>query len=201
MTWLRCQHQICKRFGYFGKRRVQRWRCTSCKSTFCEAVPKLGTHYTAPETAAKALALMLEGMSIRAISRVTGLHKTTILSLMNTASVNARCVMDSRFRGIRPRYVQSDEIWTYCQKKQRRIHKTDPAEIGDQWVFVAMDSETKLVPSFVIGKRTRETTLRFLRPANAAQRCEISTHNRPMVSIFMNAVSKIFSVERWTSPS
>jgi Homeodomain-like domain len=45
-----------------------------------QPAPKLGTHYTDPETAAKVLTLMLEGMSVRAISRFTGLHKHTILS-------------------------------------------------------------------------------------------------------------------------
>jgi len=167
MTCIRCTHGTCKRFGYFGKRRIQRWRCNSCKSTFCEAASKLGTHYTAPESAAQALALMLEGMSVRAISRVTGLHKATILSLMNTAATSARRVLDTRLRGIRTRYVQSDEIWCYVGKKARHVRKSDPAELGDQWVFVAMDAETKLVPSFVIGKRTRETTLRFLRDLQA----------------------------------
>ncbi len=64
MTCTKCQHHTSKKFGYFGKRRIQRWRCNSCKSTFCEAAPKLGTHYTNPETAAKVLSLMLEGMSV-----------------------------------------------------------------------------------------------------------------------------------------
>lgn len=60
-------------------------------------------------------------------------------------------------------YVQSDEIWCFVGKKRRNLRDSDPAELGDQWVFVAMDADSKLVPSFVIGKRTRETTLRFLR--------------------------------------
>ena len=60
--------------------------CSTCKATFSEYEPKLGTHYTDPEVAAKALAMMLEGMSFRAISRLTGLHKGTILSLMKHGS-------------------------------------------------------------------------------------------------------------------
>jgi IS1 family transposase len=106
---------------------------------------------------------MLEGMSIRATSRITGLHKGTILSLMTTAAANARRVLDTRLRGVRTRYMQSDEIWCFVGKKAKRVRSGESAELGDQWVFVAMDAETKLVPSFVIGKRTRETTLSFLR--------------------------------------
>jgi IS1 family transposase/transposase-like protein len=178
MTCTRCQHQTCKRFGFVGKRHIQRWRCNSCNSTFCEAAPKLGTHYTDPETAAKVLSLMLEGMSVRAISRVTGLHKGTILSLMNTAAGNVSRLMNAKMRGVSARYVQSDEIWCFVGKKRRNVRESDPAEVGDQWVFVAMDAETKLVPSFVIGKRTRETTLRFLRDSQTrltAARFQLTT--------------------------
>jgi IS1 family transposase len=105
--------------------------------------------------------MMLEGMGIRAISRVTGVDKNTILALLLTAGENARHVFD-RIQDLRPRYLQCDEIWTFCQKKQRRVRKGDSPELGDQWVFVALDEETKLIPHFEIGKRTRETTLQFL---------------------------------------
>ncbi len=59
-------------------------------------------------------------------------------------------------------YVEADEIWTYVGKKNRHVGEDDPAEFGDQWVFVAMDAETKLIASYIVGKRTRETTYRFL---------------------------------------
>ncbi|MGA2389762.1 MAG: IS1 family transposase [Candidatus Sulfotelmatobacter sp.] len=52
--------------------------------------------------------------------------------------------------------------WTFCQKKQRRVRTSDSPDFGDQWVFVALDEQTKLVPCFEIGKQTKETTLQFL---------------------------------------
>ena len=169
MTCIRCNHSTAKRFGTYGKRRVQRWRCNSCHATFADpsTAKPLGSHYTSPEAASRAFALMLEGMSIRAISRITGLHKQTILSLMNTAAANVTRRMDVHMRGIHARYVQSDEIWCFVGKKARHVRDSDPAEMGDQWVFVALDAETKLVPSFVVGKRTKETTLAFLRDLKA----------------------------------
>ncbi len=105
--------------------------------------------------------MMLEGMSIRAISRITGLHKGTILSLMLTAAATVTDTMAS-IRNLRPRYLQCDELWCFVGKKARRVRKDDPAELGDQWVFIALDEETKLIPCFQIGKRTKETTLLFL---------------------------------------
>lgn len=75
MTCIRCKH-IAKRLGTYGKRRIQRYRCTSCRTTVSDPSAKLGNHYTDPEVAAKTLSMMLEGMSVRAISRITGLPKT-----------------------------------------------------------------------------------------------------------------------------
>lgn len=106
--------------------------------------------------------MMLEGMSLRAISRITGLYKNMILSLMLMAADNAQRVFKSRVRQVRANYIECDEVWCFVGKKARRVRKADPAEFGDQWVFVALDAETKLIPCFEVGKRTRETTYKFL---------------------------------------
>jgi transposase-like protein len=64
MTCTRCKHDTAYKFGTYGKRRIQRYRCHSCKATFADAPAKtLGTHYTDSDRAAKVLALMLEGMN------------------------------------------------------------------------------------------------------------------------------------------
>lgn len=69
---------------------------------------------------------------------------------------------DSRMRDVRANYIQADEIWCYVGKKDRHVRVDNPDEFGNQRVFVAFDPQTKLVPSFVIGKRTKETTYRGL---------------------------------------
>jgi IS1 family transposase len=79
---------------------------------------------------------------------------------MLTAAQKAEAAMLSI--RIRPRYLQCDELWSFLGKKRGHVRKDDPADFGDQWIFVAMDAETKLVPCFEIGKRTKETTLAFL---------------------------------------
>ena len=87
MTCTKCQHQICKKFGYFGKRRIQRWRCTSCNSTFCEPHTKLtrDTFTSQPSAAEHALNCLLEGCSIRSTERLTGLNRNTIMRLLVVA--------------------------------------------------------------------------------------------------------------------
>jgi IS1 family transposase len=89
-------------------------------------------------------------------------HRDTICRLLIAVGANCSSLFDDNVRNVRVRYVEADEIWTYVGKKNRHVTDEDPAEFGDQWVFVAMDAETKLIPSYVIGKRTRETTYRFL---------------------------------------
>jgi len=161
MTCRICHHQA-KKFGRYGKRRIQRYRCTSCRATFSEPSLKLGTHYTDPETAAKALTLMLEGMSIRSIERFTGLHRDTILSLMGTAAAKAQRVLDSLARDVRPKFVQLDELWTYVGCHGRRVHDGVPSEWGDQWTWLAIDSDTKLIISHHIGARNTVNAYKFV---------------------------------------
>lgn len=162
MTCRICQHQA-KKFGTYGKRRIQRYRCTSCHATFSEPAPKLGTHYTDPDTAAKALTLMLEGMSVRAIERFTGLHRDTVLSLMGTAAESAQRVLDSIVRDVRPKFVQLDELWTYVGCHGKRVRNGSPAEWGDQWTWLAIDSDTKLIISHHIGARNTINAYQFVR--------------------------------------
>ena len=108
------------------------------------------------------LAALVEGNSVRAVSRMTGVHKTTILRLVTETGEWCARVMDQRMRNLRCEHIQSDEIWTFIGKKQRQVRQDDSEELGDAWVFVAIDAETKLIPAYAIGKRTRETTYEFL---------------------------------------
>jgi IS1 family transposase len=110
------------------------------------------------------LSAMIEGNSIRSTERMTGVHRDTIMRL--TTRTGEQCVhfLDSRLRGIRAEKVQADEIWTYVFKKQARIVSgaSDP-EMGDQYVFVGMDADTKLVISHLVGKRDAKSTYYFMR--------------------------------------
>ena len=162
MTCKRCHHDTVKRFGFYGKRKIQRYRCTSCSATFAADVPRLGEHYTDPELAVRALSMMLEGTSVRAISRLTGLHIETILSLMNTAAENARRVFDSHVRNVRPRFVQMDELWTYCGCHGKKVTADSPEGWGDQWTWLALDSDSKMILSYHIGGRNTINAYKFV---------------------------------------
>jgi len=164
MTCIRCQHTTCVKAGSFGKRHVQRWKCTSCKNRFSEPHEKQtrNTFQSRPHAAIRALHCLLEGCSIRSTERLTGLNRNTIMRLLLVAGERSTKLMNHKMRGLKPRYLQVDEIWTFVQKKRGRARGSENPEIGDQWVFVAIDEETKLVPSFFVGKRTRQGTNGFL---------------------------------------
>ena len=113
MTCKKCEHGTAKRFG-FTKARTARYRCRACGATFTEPRQNpLGAHTTAIDDAVKVFTLMTEGMSIRAISRVTDIHKTTILSLLLTVGLKCAQLFDAKVQNVRPRYVQADEAWTF----------------------------------------------------------------------------------------
>jgi transposase-like protein len=148
MTCIRCQHGTAKRFGTYGKLRIQRFRCKSYKATFTEPRQELlGRHYIQTEKAAQIDSLIMDGMSVRAVSRFTGVHQGTILSLLLTVGNKCRNLFDRRARDIRPRFVQADELSTFVHTKAGHLSPDDPREWGDAYIWMAIDSETKLVLS------------------------------------------------------
>lgn len=167
MTCIRCKHSEAKRFGFHGRNKIQRYRCPSCKSTFSEPRKKpLGRHYISTESAAQIVTLLLEGMSVRAVSRITGVHQGTILSLLLTVGKKCRTLFDSRVRNIHPRFVQADELWSFVHTKEGHLFPGDSPEWGDQYVWMAIDSETKMVLSYLVGKRVSASAYEFIRDLN-----------------------------------
>ena len=161
MTCRKCEHGTAKKFGTTAAK-TPRYRCRDCGATFTEPRHNpLGSHTTSLDDAAKVFTLLTEGMSVRAISRVTGIHKTTILSLLKTAGAKCERLMSERVANVRPTYVQADEAWTFVQKKQKRLTATDPAERGDQYVWLGLD-DRKLIIAHHIGKRDHVNAYEFM---------------------------------------
>jgi transposase-like protein/IS1 family transposase len=149
----------------FGKHRngLQRYRCAQCHRTFTDNHERpLDEMRLDFDKALAILQMFVEGMSVRSIERVTQVHRDTILRLLVLAGERCTALLDSRMRNVSAKHVQADEIWCYVGKKDKHVRVDDPAEFGNQWVFVALDADTKLVPSFMVGKRTKETTYAFL---------------------------------------
>jgi len=110
---------------------------------------------------------MMEGTSVRAISRLTGLHIGTILSLMVTAGEKCQRLLDEKVRGLRPRLVQADELHSFVGCHGKRLRFNAPKEWGDVWTWLALDSESKLIISYYIGKRDMEGAWELMRDLRA----------------------------------
>lgn len=108
------------------------------------------------------LSALLEGSSVRSVERMTGIHRDTILRLMNRVGEGCQRLMDTRMKGLPCRFVQVDEIWTFVQKKQKFVRPWDSLDAGDKYVFVALDADTKLVPCFHVGKRDPRSANTFM---------------------------------------
>ena len=107
-------------------------------------------------TEKKALILthLVEGLSIRSIERITGITKRAILRVLVEYGEKAREIQEREMVNLESKFVQVDEIWTYVGKKQKQLTPLDSEELGDQYVFVAMDSETKAC-AFVLSRETK----------------------------------------------
>jgi IS1 family transposase len=91
--------------------------------------------------------------------------------------------------------IQVDEIWSYVAMKQARIPRgTDRTRIGDQWTFVAIDPDTKLVPYYLVGKRTRDNAVAFMNDLSErlTNRVQISSDS---LRSYVDAVERAFGAD------
>ena len=115
------------------------------------------------EVQQQVIGALVEGSSIRSVERMTGVHRDTIMRLMVRTGEHCAQIMDTSMRDLRCQRLQVDELWCYVGKKQRHVSRDDdPSTVGDFWTFVAIDPDTKLVPSYLVGKRDAATATAFM---------------------------------------
>lgn len=101
-----------------------------------------------------AIHALAEGNSIRSIERMTGIHRDTIMRLGVKVGTACQALMDEKMRNLTLTNIEVDEIWGFIGKKKKHLRRTDNRmELGDVWTWIAMDRDTKLIPSYVVGKR------------------------------------------------
>jgi IS1 family transposase len=97
------------------------------------------------------ISMLAEGSSIRAVERITGVNQNTIMSLNRRVGDACAKIMDEKMRGLNCRNLEIDEIWGFIGAKKKNAERA--GAYGDVWTFIALDSDSKLIPSFVVGKR------------------------------------------------
>src|SRR4051794_9180388 len=115
------------------------------------------------ERQARIIHALVEGNSIRSIERMTDTHRDTIMRLSVRVGEGCSTLMYNEMRNLQCQRIQVDEIWSYVGKKQRNLTLADDRSLlGDMWTFVALDPDTKLVPSYLVGKRDLPHAAAFL---------------------------------------
>lgn len=113
---------------------------------------------------AKILHLLCEGMSIRAITRLTGASKNTVAKLLIDAGKACAAYHEANVRDVKAARVQVDEIWSFTYAKQKNVAtaKDAPEGAGDTWTWTALDADSKMILSYLVGGRDAEYAMWFM---------------------------------------
>lgn len=113
---------------------------------------------------AQILHLLCEGTAIRAVGRLTGASKNTIIKLLRDAGEACAAYHDRHVRNLKSKRVQMDEIWSFVYAKQDHVKraKNAPEAAGDAWTWTAIDADSKLLVSWLVGQRNTDSALRFV---------------------------------------
>lgn len=133
----------------------------------------------APETRAQILTLLCEGNSMRSCSRIADVSINTVTKLLIEAGQFAAAFHDERVRGVKAARVQCDEIWSFTYAKQKNVAtaKAAPLGAGDVWTWTAIDSDSKLLVSYLVGGRDSEYAIELMDDLRArlANRVQLTT--------------------------
>ena len=180
----------------YGKDKLgnQRFYCTACQKAF---IPNKKEIRLEKSKALLCLNLLVEGNSVRATERITGVHRDTVLHLLNVVGSHCQRLMDEKIVNIPLERIEADEIWGFVQKKEG--HKYAMAEIenekiGDAYTFVGIEAKTKLVVCFLLGRRNLESAIKFMEKLQRASdgRFQLTTDG---LRAYVDAVETTFGAD------
>ncbi|WP_282061444.1 IS1 family transposase [Roseobacter litoralis] len=139
------------------------------------------------------LNMLVEGMSMRAISRTVGVSINTVTKLLVSAGEACAAYHDETVRGVKATRVECDEIWSFWYAKEKNVEKAKaaPQGAGDVWTWTALDADSKMILSYEIGDRSAETAYDFMLDLNRRVdgRMQLTTDGH---RAYLVAVEKVF---------
>lgn len=142
------------------------------------------------------ISALVEGMGINAVSRMVGVSNNTVLKLL--ADIGNACAIyqDKAFKNLPCKRIECDEIWSFCFAKQKNLKPELQGVFGygDVYTWVAIDAETKLVPSWLVGTRDGRCAMEFITDlaSRLANRIQLSTDG---YKAYLNAVEDNFGAD------
>jgi IS1 family transposase len=108
--------------------------------------------------------LLVEGMSMRAVTRVADVSINTVTKVLCETGAACAAYHDANVRGVKAKRIECDEIWTFCYAKQKNVGRASaaPEGAGDVWTWTAIDADTKLMISYLVGGRDVEYATEFM---------------------------------------
>lgn len=148
------------------------------------------------EKQAQIIAALVEGNSIRATARMMNVSKDTVVKLQVEAGYASADYQDRIFRDLNCKRVQCDEIWAFCYAKQKNVpeEKKGRFGFGDVWTWVAIDADTKLIPSFTVGNRDAASARQLIEDLKGRlkSRIQLTTDG---LKVYADAVENSFGSE------
>jgi IS1 family transposase len=148
------------------------------------------------ERRAQIVGLLVEGNSLRATSRLADVSINTVTKLLVDVAAACEAYQDRTLRGLKAQRIQCDEIWAFVYAKAKNVPEAHAGEwgYGDVWTWVAMDAETKLVPSWAVGRRDAFTANAFIADLadRLAHRVQLTTDGN---RVYLEAVEGAFGSE------
>jgi IS1 family transposase len=161
------------------------------------------------EKRAQLVGLLVEGSSIRAASRLSGVAYATVIKFV--ADIGRACTeyQDKTIRNVTAKRVQADEIWAFCYAKDKNVpdHMKGHKGVGSVWTWVALDADSKLAISWLVGNRDAKAATVFLTDVSErlANRVQLTTDGhraylQAVESAFGNAIDYAM-IEKIYGPS
>lgn len=148
------------------------------------------------KTRVQILSMLCEGSSMRSISRVCDVSINTVSKLLVDAGKFCADLHDREVRNVKASKVQCDEIWSFTAAKQKNVPNMKKAVegAGDTWTWTALDSDSKLIISWLVGGRDSEYALAFMDDVKdrLANRVQLTTDGH---KAYLNAVEEAFGAD------
>ena len=142
------------------------------------------------------LSMLCEGSSMRSISRVADVSINTVSALLVDAGKACAAHHDATVRGLRSKRIQADEIWSFCYAKAKNVPtaKAAPDDAGDVWTWTALDADSKLIVSYLIGGRDADYANEFMQDVagRVANRVQLTTDGH---RAYLDAVEGAFGAD------
>lgn len=176
---------------HLGVKRYEKNACYLKKGNYIGGMNRLSL-----ATRAQILSMLCEGSSMRSISRVTDVSINTVDKLLRDAGAVCAAFHDKTVRGVKSQRVQCDEIWSFCYAKAKNVPtaKRQDLAYGDVWTWTALDADSKLILSWIVGGRDADYALGLMDDLRGrlANRVQLTTDGH---KAYLEAVEEAFGAD------